>query len=246
MVFEHARRLLAKQAVNDIDASPEGVAALCLRITSELLTGILQGIEPASPATVSSPALAPIPTDITTASVIQDLETPVRIPVKYHLLTRNDLEATKVFLLQTPWKMQQFSLPLLDHGSMLGVSPEVSQTMVSIPGANDDSACLYSLEKVTEVVLGVRCIERLKAGETLKFQVFLDGLDQHTLDLLLAELRMYIHQFACTSCTWKCVSKYGAQRVATSHSAEPIGLGCVRSAPGHRPGCHDLITQTHW
>ena len=193
MVIEHARRLLAKQAVNDIDASPEGVAALRLRIASELLTGVLQGIEPASPATVSSAASAPIPTDIATASVVQDPETPVRIPVKSRLLTRNDLEATKVFLLQTPRKMQQFSLPLLDHGSVLGASPAVPRAMTSVPGANDDFACLYSLEKATEVVLGVGCVERLKAGETLTFQVFPDGLDQHTLDLLVAELRMYIH-----------------------------------------------------
>jgi len=193
MVIEHAHHLVAKQTVNDINASPEGVAALRLRITSELLTGILQGIEPASPATVSSPASAPIPTDIATASVVQDPETPVQIPVKSHLLTHNDLEATKVFLPQTPQKMQQFSLPLLDHSSMLGVSPEVPRAMVSVPGTNDDFACLYSLEKVTEVVLGIGCIERLKAGETLKFQVFPDGLDQHTRDLLVLELRMYIH-----------------------------------------------------
>jgi len=62
---------------------------------------------------------------------------------------------------------------------------------MSIPSAND--AYLYSLEKATEVVLGVGCVERLKAGETLTFQVFPNGLDQHTLDLLVAQLRMYIH-----------------------------------------------------
>jgi len=98
-----------------------------------------------------------------------------------------------VFLGETLRKMQRFSLPLLDHGSVLGALPEVPQAMTSVPGANDDSAHLYSLEKATEVVLGVGCIERLKAGETLTFQVFPDGLDQHTLDLLEAELRMYIH-----------------------------------------------------
>ena len=98
-----------------------------------------------------------------------------------------------MFLGETLRKMQRFSLPLLDHGSVLGALPEVPQAMTSVPGANDDSAHLYSLEKATEVVLGVGCIERLKAGETLTFQVFPDGLDQHTLDLLEAELWMYIH-----------------------------------------------------
>jgi hypothetical protein len=194
MVMEHARRLLTKQAVNDIDASPEGVAALRLRMASELLTGVLQGLEPASPATVfSAPSAAPIPTDIATAFAVQDPETPVRIPAKSRLLPCNDPEATKVFLPETPRKMQQFSLPLLDHGSVLGASPEVPRAMTSVLGANDDSAYLYSLEKATEVVLGVGCVERLKAGETLTFQVFPDGLDQRTLDLLVAELRMYIH-----------------------------------------------------
>jgi len=98
-----------------------------------------------------------------------------------------------VFLPETPQKMQRFSLPLLDHGSVLGTSLEVPRATTSVPGTNDDSAHLYSLEKATEVVLGVGCIERLKAEETLTFQVFPDGLDQHTLDLLEAELQMYIH-----------------------------------------------------
>ena len=98
-----------------------------------------------------------------------------------------------MFLLEIPQKMQWFSFPLLDHGSVLGVSPEVPQAMTSVPGTNDDSAHLYTLEKATEVVLGVGCVERLKAGETHTFQVLPDGLDQHTLDLLEAELWMYIH-----------------------------------------------------
>jgi len=62
--------------------------------------------------------------------------------------------------------------------------------MTSVPGVNDDSPCRYSLEKATKVVLGVGCIERLKVGETLTFQVFPDSLEQHTLDLWVAELRM--------------------------------------------------------
>ena len=185
MVIEHARCLLTKQPVNDIDATPEGIAALRLRIASELATGILQDIEPASPAMVSSAASAPIPTDIATVSVVQDPKTPIQISAKSRFLPRNDSE--------TPRKMQQFSIPLLNHNSMLGASPEVPRAMASVPGANNDSTCLYSLKKACEVVLGVGCIERLKAGETLTFQVFPDGLDQHTLDLLVAELRMYIH-----------------------------------------------------
>jgi len=188
MVMEYARRLLAKQSVKEMDASPQGIAALRLRMASELLTGILQGLELASPVTDSST----LPTDIASAPTVQNPETPARIPVTSQLLKINS-ESAKMFLPETTRRMQQFSLPSLDDGSALGAPPEVPRAMTSVPGNNDESAYLYSLEKATEVVLGVGCVERLKAGETLSFQVFPDGLDQHTLDLLVAELRMYVH-----------------------------------------------------
>jgi len=64
----------------------------------------------------------------------------------------------------------------------------------SVLPANQGPEAQYPLTQLAEFILGEGYEERLRAGETLSFQVFPRGLDQRTVDLLVAVIEMYIDQ----------------------------------------------------
>ena len=64
--------------------------------------------------------------------------------------------------------------------------------MPSVLPANEGPEAQCPLTQLAKFILGEGYEEQLRAGETLSFQVFPVGLDQCTVDLLVAEIEMYI------------------------------------------------------
>jgi len=62
----------------------------------------------------------------------------------------------------------------------------------SVLPANEGPEAQYPLTQLGEFILDEGYKEWLRAEETLSFQVFPRDLDQHTVDLLVAEIEMYI------------------------------------------------------
>jgi hypothetical protein len=84
-------------------------------------------------------------------------------------------------------------VPSMEITEAQRTSFEVPQALASLASTDDTLEFEYSLGEAAEAVLGVEGLDRFKAGETVKFQIFPDGFDQETLDLLTAEVFMYMH-----------------------------------------------------
>ena len=82
---------------------------------------------------------------------------------------------------------------------------EIPQALASLESKDDNLEFEYSLGEAAEAVLGVEGLGKFKAGETVKFRIFPDGFDQETLDLLTAEVYMYMHHSPVELSTGKAI-----------------------------------------
>lgn len=203
--MEHARRIVLDQSVKEVDVSEKGIQALRARMASELSTGILQDLEAAisapPPSQTASPVATPFPVSQPVASVVS--ATPAFSPLvpetprgtRGGTTARGGYDAAaavKHFVPETPRRLPLFSFPAISKET-LQVPLEVPEVMPSAPGADDCSEWEHSLGQAAEEVLGTGCVERLRDGETITFQVFPEGFDRRTIELLVAEVGMYIY-----------------------------------------------------
>ena len=155
----------------------------------------------APPPLQTAPVRTPFPVSPSVASVASAApefsslvpETPRRMQGRTSARGGHDAAAAvKVLVPETPRRMQLFSFPAIGKDA-LRVPLEIPQVMPSAPGADDCLEWEHSLGQAAEVVLGTGCVERLRAGESITFRVFPKGFDRCTMDLLVAEVGMYIY-----------------------------------------------------
>ena len=111
----------------------------------------------------------------------------------------------KVFVPETPRRSQQYKVPSMDITEVKRTSFEVPQALASLGSTDDTLEFEYSHAVAAEAVLGVEGLRRFRAGETVRFQIFPDGFDQETLDLLTAEVYMYMHHSPVKLSTGKAI-----------------------------------------
>jgi len=192
--MENARRILRGQSVKGTDVSVPGIKELCRRIASELAAGILTAFE-LLPATPSKRVGFPAPT-IELPALSEARPAPSSVaPVMSAGHTdqiRFDAAAKRKFgMLVTPRRMPRFTCPAIWDTIATTKRPLIAAVPSVLP-ANKGPEAQYPLTQLAEFILGEGYEERLRAGETLSFQVFPGGLDQRTVDLLVAEIEMYI------------------------------------------------------
>ena len=81
---------------------------------------------------------------------------------------------------------------------------EFTEALASLE-STDTSNLELSYDAAADAVLGVEGLRRFRAGETVTFQIFPDGFCQETLDLLAAEVCMYMHHCPVELSTGKAI-----------------------------------------
>ena len=131
-------------------------------------------LPPPSPAMAATPTSAPVPATACTDHI-----------------RSNPAAKMKVMMPVTPRRTLRFTYPLIGDVVATTKRPLVA-AVPSILHVNDGPEGGYPLIQIAEFILGKGYEGRLRAGETISFQVFPSGLDRHTIDLLVAEVEMYI------------------------------------------------------
>jgi len=190
--MENARRMLRGQSVEGTDVSLPGIKALRRRIASVLAAGILTAFEllPATPSkrvgfpapTIELPALSearPAPSSVA----------PVLSAGHTHQVRSDAATKRKFAMPVTPQRTPRFTCPAIGDIIATTKRPLVAAVPSVLP-ANEGPEAQYPLTQLAKFILGEGYEERLRAGETLSFQVFPVGRDQCTVDLLVAEIEM--------------------------------------------------------
>ena len=191
--MENARRILRGQSVEETDVSLPGIQALRHRIASELAAGTLTAFElvPATPSKRGSPAPTIELPALSEARPAASTAEPV-MPAGRTDQVRSDAAAKRKFVMPvTPRRTPRFTCPAIGDVITTTKRPLVAAVPSVLP-ANEGPEAQYPLTQLAEYILGKGYEERLRAGETLSFQVFPGGLDRRTADLLVAEMEMYI------------------------------------------------------
>jgi hypothetical protein len=192
--MENARRILCGQSVEGTDVSIPGIKALRCRIASELAAGVLTAFE-LLPATPSKRVGSPAPTiELPALSEARPAPSSVAPVVSAGHTNQvcSDAAAKRKFAMPvTPRRTPRFTCPTIGDAIATTKRPLVAAVPSVLP-VNEELEAQYPLTQLAEFILGKGYEERLRAGETLYFQVFPGGLDQRTVDLLVAEIEMYI------------------------------------------------------
>jgi hypothetical protein len=222
LVLEHARRLLLGQLSVDIDTSEAGIIELRRRMANELKTGRLIDVEKfaialatESPfaaaensfsiATPSVPPHSEPSSVVATPASPKHTETPFVQPARTPRRQPEELASMKVLVPETPRRSQLYKVPHMEITEARRTTFEVPQALASVASTDDTLEFEYSLSDAAEAVLGVEGLDRFKAGETVKFQMFPDGFHQETVDLLTAEMAMYMHHCPVDLSTGKAI-----------------------------------------
>jgi hypothetical protein len=111
----------------------------------------------------------------------------------------------EVLVPETPRSSQLYKIPSMQNTEARPTSSEIPEALASLESTDDTSKLEFSQAVAAEAVLGVEGLRRLRAGETVRFQIFPDGFDQETLDLLAAEVYMYMHHCPVELSTGKAI-----------------------------------------
>jgi len=111
----------------------------------------------------------------------------------------------KALVPETPQRSQLYKIPTMQNTEARPISFEVPEALASLESTDDTSKFEYSHTVAAEAVLGVEGLRRFRAGETVRFQIFPDGFDQETLDLLAAEVYMYMYHSPVELSTGKAI-----------------------------------------
>jgi hypothetical protein len=192
--MENARRILRDQSVQATDVSPSGILVLRRRIASELVSGVSTSFDlvPATPSQGAGSPAGTIELPVSSEVTVAPTPAPVRLTARPDDLGRSDPAAKmKVVMPVTPRRTPRFAYPLIGEAVATTKRPLVA-AVPSVLDVTDGPEGGYPLTQIAEFILGKGYEDRLRAGETISFQVFPAGLDRRTIDLLVAEVEMYI------------------------------------------------------